>query len=57
MLADIRGTVNATGLQVKAFLIEQAHEKGIKVAKEIFELISIQPHKISPRWNYTIRLN
>jgi hypothetical protein len=55
MLAYIRGTVNATGLQVKAFLIEKVYEKGIKVAKEIFALINIQPHEICPRWNYTIR--
>ena len=55
MLAYIRGTVNTTGLQVKAFLIEQVYEKGIKVAKEIFELINIQPHEVCPRWNYTIR--
>jgi len=55
MLAYIRGTVNATGLQVKAFLVEQVYEKGIKVAEEIFQSINIQPHEVCPRWNYTIR--
>jgi len=55
MLAFIRGTVNETGLQVKAFLVEQVFEKGIKVAEEVFQAIVIQSHKICPRWNYTIR--
>ena len=55
MLAYIRGTVNATGLQVKAFLVEQIYEKGLKVSKEIFQSINIQPHAVCPRWNYTIR--
>lgn len=55
MLAYIRGTVNATGLQVKAFLVEQVYQKGLKVAEALFEAIHIQPHDICPRWNYTIR--
>jgi hypothetical protein len=55
MLSYIRGTVTETGLQVKASLVEQGYEKGIKVAKEIFQTINIQPHTICPRWNYTIR--
>jgi hypothetical protein len=55
MLAYIRGTANATGLQVKAFLIEQVYEKGIKVAEDVFQAIKIQNHDVCPRWNYTIR--
>jgi hypothetical protein len=54
MLAYIRGTVTETGLQVKAFLVEQVFEKGIKVAEEIFQAIHIQPHEICSSWNYTI---
>jgi len=56
MLAYICGTVNKTGLQVKAFLIEQIYETGIKVAKEIIQAFNIHPHEICPRWNYTICL-
>jgi hypothetical protein len=55
MLSYIRGTVTETGLQVKACLVEQVYEKGIKVADEIFQTINIQPHTTCPRWNYTIR--
>jgi hypothetical protein len=54
MSALIRGTENEKGLRVKAFLVEQVFEKGIKVAEEIFQAIHIQPHEICPRWNYTI---
>jgi hypothetical protein len=54
MLAYIGGTVNATGLQVKAFLVDQVYEKGSKVAEEVFESINIQSHEVCPRWNYTI---
>ncbi|MGZ9223753.1 MAG: ISAzo13 family transposase [Anaerolineales bacterium] len=54
VLAYIRGTINATGLQVKAFLVDQVYLKGLKVAEELFEAIQIQPHDICPRWNYTI---
>ncbi len=55
LLAYIRGTVNATGLQVKAFLVEQVFEKGRKVAEEVFQSLHIQFHAVCPRWNYTIR--
>ena len=55
MLAYIRGTVTETDLQVKAFLVEQGFEKGIKVTKEEFQTLQIQSHEICPRWNYTIR--
>jgi hypothetical protein len=57
MLAYIRGTVTRTGLRVKAFLVEQVFQKGIKVADEVFEAINIQPHETCPNWNYTIRPN
>ncbi len=55
MLAHIRGTVNATGLQVKAFLVEQVYEKGIKVTEEVFQSLNIHCHEVCPRWNYTIQ--
>ena len=55
LLAYIHGTVNTTGRQVKAFLVEQVYEKGIKVAQEVFQSIKIQTQEVCPRWNYTIR--
>ena len=55
MLACIRGTDTDTGLQVDAFLVEKAYQKGIKVTKEIMETLSIQWHEVCPRWNYTIK--
>lgn len=55
MLAYIRGTVNATGLQVQAFLVNQVYEKGIHIAKEVVETFNLQRHDMCPRWNYTIR--
>jgi hypothetical protein len=55
MLAYIRGTVNATGLQVQAFLVDQVYQKGIHIAKEVVETFNLQHHEVCPRWNYTIR--
>lgn len=55
MLAFIRGTVNAAGLQVQAFLVDQIYATGIRIAKEVVETFNLQHHAICPRWNYTIR--
>lgn len=54
ILAYICGTVNKTGLQVKAFLVDQVYVTGIKVAKEIMQSLNIRFHEVCPRWNYTI---
>jgi hypothetical protein len=55
MLAYIRGTVTETGLQVKAFLVEQIYEKGRTVSKAAMHDLNIQFAAVCPRWNYTIR--
>lgn len=55
ILAYIRGTVTDTGLQVKAFLVDQIYEKGVKVSKETMQTLNIELAAICPRWNYTIR--
>ena len=55
ILAYIRGTVTETGLQVKAFLVDQIYEKGVKVSKEAMQTLNIELAEICPRWNYTIR--
>jgi hypothetical protein len=54
-LAYIRGSVNETGLQVKAFLVDQVYEKGLKVSLEAMQALNIQFAEVCPRWNYTIR--
>ena len=55
MLAYIRGTVSETGLQVKAFLVEQVYQKGRTVSKAAMNELNIQFAAVCPRWNYTIR--
>jgi len=55
MLACIRGTATDTGLQVKAFLVEDVYEKGIQVTKAVMETLQIHWHDVCPRWNYTIK--
>ena len=55
MLACIRGTVTTTGLQVKAFLVENIYQKGIQVTKSTMETLALEMHAVCPRWNYTIK--
>ena len=55
VLACIRGTKTVTGLQVKAFLVEQTYEKGIQITKKVMETLHIEWHAVCPRWNYTIK--
>jgi hypothetical protein len=53
-LAFIRGTSTETGLRVKAFLIDQVYENGIKVPDKVMRSLNIQRADVCPRWNYTI---
>lgn len=55
MLACIRGTDTDTGLQVKAFLVDESYQKGIQVTKAAMETLQIHWHEVCPRWNYTIK--
>ena len=55
MLATMRGTVTETGLQVKASLVKNLYQKGIKVTKAVMETLCIDLHTVCPRWNYTIK--
>ena len=54
MLGYIRGTSTATGLTVKAFLLEGIYRKGQKVMKQEMEQLGLKPHARCPNWNYTI---
>lgn len=55
MLAYIRGTTTATGLTVKASLVEGVYEKGQSVAGAEMETLNLERHETCPNWNYTIR--
>ena len=54
-LAYIRGTTTETGLRVRAYLVDQVYEKGLKVSPETMQILNIQFAQVCPRWNYTIR--
>jgi hypothetical protein len=55
MLGFIRSTTTDAGLRVKAFLIDQVYEKGIKVSNEELGNLNLQRRRVCPRWNYMIR--
>lgn len=55
MLNYIRGTSTKTGLQVKAFLIEQVFEKGRKISNSEMDSLHLGRRRICPAWNYIIR--
>ena len=52
----IGSTRTAKGLKVKAQLDPRMYETGVKIPDEEMELINLQPHKLYPKWNYTIGL-
>lgn len=51
----IGGTRTRTGLRIKARLDPRRYEKGLKITDEQMEDIHIEPHRMHPQWNYTIR--
>jgi len=55
MLAFIRGTRTATGLQVQATFQDRDYPTGQKVSDAEMAALRIEPHAICPQWNYTIR--
>lgn len=55
MLAYIRGTTTETGLKVKAFLVEQVYQKGIKVSDKEMRQLNLQKRRVCPKWNYVIK--
>ena len=54
MLAYIRGTTTKTGLKVKAFLLDQAYEKGIRVSEKEMKSLNLQRRRVCPNWNYML---
>ncbi|MBU1748758.1 MAG: ISAzo13 family transposase [Chloroflexi bacterium] len=55
MLGYIQGTMTTTGLQVRAFLVDQVYEKGIKVADQEMQALNLHRRRICPTWNYVIK--
>lgn len=55
MLGYIRDTTTEAGLQVRAFLVDQVYEKGLKVSDQEMKALNLQRRRVCPTWNYVIR--
>jgi hypothetical protein len=55
MLQYISDTKTETGLTVRAVLVPEKHETGIKVSDEEMDGLNLEHHDVCPQWNYTIR--
>jgi hypothetical protein len=55
MLGYIRGTTTTAGLKVRAFLMDQVYEKGIKVSDKEMKALNLQRHRVCPNWNYMLK--
>jgi Rhodopirellula transposase DDE domain len=54
MLKFIRTTRTETGLQCQAYLDATEYGTGLKITTEQKAQINLTPHRVLPRWNYTI---
>jgi hypothetical protein len=54
VLKFIRTTRTETGLQCRAYLDATEYETGLKITAEQKAQINLKPHRVLPRWNYTI---
>lgn len=54
MLGYIRGTTSATGLSVKAIVLEGEYVTARKVTQEERGHLRLHPHSVCPDWNYTL---
>jgi hypothetical protein len=50
----IRTTKTKTGLRCRAYLDQKIYETGKHISKEHKAFINLKPHRVLPRWNYTI---
>lgn len=53
-LKFIRTTKTQTGLEVRAMLNTRDYPKGVQISAEELKTLSIQKHRVLPKWNYTI---
>lgn len=54
VLKFIRTTRTATGLRCRAYLDTVPYETGRKITRAQKAQINLKPHRVLPRWNYTI---
>jgi len=50
----IRTTKTETGLRCRAYLDRKIYETGNHISNEQKTFINLKPHRVLPRWNYTI---
>jgi len=55
LLAFIRGTTTAPGLDVRAECVEGAYATGLKVSDAEMAALNLTVHDVCPSWNYTIQ--
>jgi len=56
ILNHIRTTSTATGLSVRAHLVDHEYETGIKITDAQMRSLPLVNHRSLPRWNYTIAM-
>jgi hypothetical protein len=54
VLKFIRTTQTKTGLRCQAYLDQKNYATGNHISKEQKAFINLKPHRVLPRWNYTI---
>lgn len=54
ILKFIRTTKTETGLRCRAYLDRKNYQTGKHISNEQKALINLKPHRVLPRWNYTI---
>ena len=55
ILNYIRTTRTASGLKVRAKLLQKVYEAGTTITKEVFTGIFLQRYDILPQWNLTLK--
>ena len=55
VLSYIRSTSTTKGLQVRAHLVEQQYEKGVKITDALMKALPLTRDEALPRWNYTLQ--
>ena len=55
LLKFIRTTKTETGLRCQARLDQHTYQTGLKITPEQKAQINITPHRVLPKWNYTIK--
>lgn len=55
ILQYISETKTETGLTVRAVLVTEKYETGIKVSDKVMDGLNLEHHNVCPQWNYTIR--